>query len=116
MAVVTTTVRKRSSPGRFLATVDFVLCFDFRRMKELEYIGVPWERRYKITSEHYFIECDSTKNVAEAYRYIMEALYDVYSRYFTGKSKHNTKSTITIYKTQAEFMEKTGMRKGIGGF
>ena len=59
---------------------------------------------------------DSTRRVAEAYGWIMEALYRDLTSQITMRHLRKQRSTVFIYKTQEEFMERTGRGKGIGGF
>ncbi|MFQ5654531.1 MAG: hypothetical protein ACE5GW_07350, partial [Planctomycetota bacterium] len=88
----------------------------YRRQRQLEYEGVAWRDRWQLKSSHYRIVCDSTEKVARTYMAIMEELHRVLSTRFKQRSLRSQKPTVTIYRNQQEFMNKTGMPKGVGGF
>ena len=86
---------------------------EFRRQKQREYAGVPWEKRHRIKTPRYDIECNSTLKVAKTYQWIMENLYFELSRRFTQKhSRHGGRLPVFIYKTKEEFNERTGSNAG----
>lgn len=89
----------------------------FRRQKELEYAGVPWEKAHRIKTPHFEILCNSTEQVARTYYWILEGLYAELSRRFTQQHRRSQgRLPVFIYKTQDEFIQRTGADRGTGGF
>lgn len=89
----------------------------FREKREQEYAGVDWSERHKIKTPHYQIECNSTLQVAQTYHWIMEALYAALSKNMTQKHKTTGKRLpVLIFKDYREFLTKTGIPPGVGGF
>lgn len=88
----------------------------FEEKKRLEFLGVPWNDRHKIRSAHYDIECNSTLEVAQTYQWILESLYSEFSNRFLQKHIRQGRLPVLIYKTQQEFMDRTGMPPNVGGF
>ncbi|MEE8142563.1 MAG: hypothetical protein V3T77_05645, partial [Planctomycetota bacterium] len=66
----------------------------FRKQKEAEYRGIPWEERHKISTPHFWVECNSTYRVAKTYAWLLEEIHRVLSRRFRGKPKHRIKNTV----------------------
>jgi len=89
---------------------------EFEERRRLEFKGVPWSQRHRVKSKNYEIECNSTKSVARAYSKIMEALYVALSKRFKQRHLRSGRMTVKIYKTQADFMQRTGMGANTGGF
>ncbi len=90
-----------------------------RKELELEYAGRPWAAMDPIETDHYYIHCNSTLEVAREYADVMEALYEKYDSVFTEKNfprNSRTKSTIRIHANHQQFMDWTGNGPGIGGF
>ncbi len=88
----------------------------YRAGKKREYEGVDWDKRFKIDTDHYRIECNSTKDVADVYQWIMERLYKVFSTRITDVDARGGRSGVLIYRTQKEFMEREHMPPGVGAF
>ena len=88
----------------------------FERKKRKEFEGVPWSSRHVIKSTNYRIECNSTYEVARTYQWIMEALNLTLSGIFKDRSLRSQIPTVFIYRNHDEFMLKTGMNPGVGGF
>jgi len=88
----------------------------FEEKKRREYEGVPWPSRSKIKSRNWLIECNSTPEVARTYQWIMEALSATLSKFFKAKDVRRQKPVVKIYRNHDEFMLKTGMGGGVGGF
>lgn len=84
------------------------------RKKELEYKGVPWEKAWKIRSPIYDITCNSTKEVADTYRWIMDHLYVELSNRFNQKHQRGGRLAVFVYRNREEFQLRTG--SGAGGF
>jgi hypothetical protein len=81
-----------------------------------EYEGVPWEQCVPMETEHFTIKCNSTKEVAEKYKKLMEWLYQKYSTIFADFRPLDKKCTIEIRRNHQEFMEAYHAPPGIGGF
>jgi hypothetical protein len=62
------------------------------------------------------IECNSTPEVARTYQWIMEALHATLSKIFKSPDVRSQKPIVKIYRNHDEFMLKTGMGGGVGGF
>ena len=88
----------------------------FEEKKRREYEGVPWPNRSIIKSRNWTIECNSTPEVARTYQWIMEALSGTFSKFFKAKDVRRQKPVVKIYRNHDEFMLKTGMGGGVGGF
>lgn len=88
----------------------------FERKKLREYEGIPWSSRHIIKSSNFRIECNSTREVARTYQWIMEALHQTLSGIFKDRSLRSQIPTVFIYRNHEEFMLKTGMGRGVGGF
>ena len=88
----------------------------FEENKRKEYEGVPWSQRSIIKSKNWIIECNSTPEVARTYQWIMEGLYYTLGKIFKSKDVRSQKPLVKIYRTHDEFMLKTGMGAGVGGF
>lgn len=88
----------------------------YRKQKELEYAGVPWDDRWKLNTPHYFIECNSTRDVANAYHMIMEKLFEVLSKRITAPDERDQKSTVKIYRNHAEFMQMENLPEVVGAY
>ncbi|MDE0960167.1 MAG: DUF1570 domain-containing protein [Planctomycetota bacterium] len=88
----------------------------FEENKRKEYEGVPWSQRSIIKSKNWIIECNSTPEVARTYQWIMEQLYATLGKIFKSPDVRSQKPLVKIYRTHDEFMLKTGMGGGIGGF
>ncbi len=89
---------------------------NFEEQKRREYDGVPWGNAHEIKARFYDIKCNSTREVAETYGTIMDLLYLELSRRFKQKHLRMGRLPINIYKTQEEFMQRTGMGPYTGGF
>lgn len=89
---------------------------EFEEDKRREYEGVPWVEAHRIKTPNYEIICNSTLEVARTYQFIMEALYATLSKRFKQKHLRRGRMPIFIYKTHEEFMTRTGMPRGVGGF
>jgi hypothetical protein len=89
---------------------------EFEENKRKEYEGVPWSRRSTIKSRNWVIECNSTPEVARTYQWIMEALHATLSKIFKSPDVRSQKPIVKIYRNHDEFMLKTGMGGGVGGF
>lgn len=89
---------------------------EFEERRLLEFKGVPWSQRHRVKSKNYQVECNSTLNVARAYSKIMEALYVALSKRFKQRHLRSGRMTVKVYKTQADFMQRTGMGENTGGF
>ncbi|MGE3165060.1 MAG: DUF1570 domain-containing protein [Planctomycetota bacterium] len=88
----------------------------YRRKKELEYKGVPWEKAWKIRSEVYDVTCNSTKEVADTYRVIMDGLYAKLITRLQQRQVRGGRMPVFIYRNREEFLLRTGQREGVGGF
>ncbi len=88
----------------------------FEEKKRREYEGVPWSQRSVIKSRNWIIECNSTPEVARTYQWIMEALSSTLNKFFKSKEVRSQKPLVKIYRNHEEFMLKTGMGGGVGGF
>ncbi|HIC24018.1 MAG TPA: DUF1570 domain-containing protein [Planctomycetes bacterium] len=88
----------------------------FEQGKRREYEGVPWPRRSIIKSRNWQIECNSTPEVARTYQWIMEALSSTLGKIFKAPDVRRQKPVVKIYRNHDEFMLKTGMGGGVGGF
>ncbi|HIO65212.1 MAG TPA: hypothetical protein EYN40_00840, partial [Planctomycetes bacterium] len=88
----------------------------FEENKRKEYEGVPWSSRSTLSAPHWVIECNSTPEVARTYRWIMEALHATLSKMFKSPDVRSQKPIVKIYRNHDEFMLKTGMGAGVGGF
>lgn len=88
----------------------------FEEKKRREYEGVPWPRRSVIKSRNWQIECNSTPEVARTYQWIMEALSSTLGKIFKAPDVRSQKPIVKIYRNHDEFMLKTGMGGGVGGF
>jgi hypothetical protein len=81
-----------------------------------EYEGIPWEQKHVINTEHFVINCNSTRQVAEKYAKLMEWLYDKYSTIFADFRPANKKCTINIHRNHQEFIQMYHSPAGVGGF
>lgn len=88
----------------------------FEDKKRREYEGVPWPHRSVIKSRNWQIECNSTTEVARTYQWIMEALSATLGKIFKAPDVRSQKPVVKIYRNHDEFMLKTGMGGGVGGF
>lgn len=88
----------------------------FEEKKRKEYEGVPWPNRSIIKSRNWQIECNSTPEVSRTYQWIMEALSSTLGKFFKAKDVRRQKPVVKIYRNHDEFMLKTGMGPGVGGF
>jgi len=88
----------------------------FEEKQRLEHVGVSWAQRHQKSSEHYDLECNSTLEVTKTYLWILESLYGEFSRRFRQKHLRSTRMPVLIYKTQEEFMNRTGAGQNVGGF
>ncbi|MCI0652688.1 MAG: DUF1570 domain-containing protein, partial [Planctomycetes bacterium] len=90
----------------------------FRKRKEQEFEGVPWDKHFVKKTPHYEIHCNSTLRVTEYYAGIMEKIFESLSKRFTGSDKQTGRSAVFIYKTKEEFYEKNGFppNAGIGAY
>ena len=88
----------------------------FEEKKRKEYEGVPWPSRSVIKSRNWQVECNSTPEVSRTYQWIMEALSATLSKFFKAKDVRKQKPVVKIYRNHDEFMLKTGMGPGVGGF
>lgn len=83
---------------------------------EKEYEGVPWERRHKLNTKHFMIECNSVKKIADKYAWLMERLYDKYSKVFAAFKPDSRKCNIFIHRNHQEFMQLRRRPAGVGGY
>ena len=81
-----------------------------------EYEGVPWEKRYQITTKHFVIECNSIRKIADKYAWLMDRLYDKYSKVFAAFKPQNRKCNIYIHRSHQEFMRLRRRPAGVGGY
>lgn len=88
----------------------------FEEKKRREYEGVPWPHRSVIKSRNWQIECNSTPEVARTYQWIMEALSSTLGKIFKAPDVRSQRPVVKIYRNHDEFMLKTGMGGGVGGF
>ncbi|MEC9476101.1 MAG: DUF1570 domain-containing protein [Planctomycetota bacterium] len=88
----------------------------FEEKKRREYEGVPWPHRSVIKSRNWQIECNSTPEVARTYQWIMEALSATLGKIFKAPDVRSQRPVVKIYRNHDEFMLKTGMGGGVGGF
>ncbi|MGE4620179.1 MAG: DUF1570 domain-containing protein, partial [Planctomycetota bacterium] len=88
----------------------------FDEKKRREYEGVSWPDRSIIKSRNWQIECNSTPEVARTYQWIMEALSATLGKIFKAPDVRSQKPIVKIYRNHDEFMLKTGMGGGVGGF
>ena len=90
-----------------------------REQLALEYRGRPWAEIDPIETQHYYIWCNSTIEIAEYYADVMEALYKRYDQVFPDKyfpRNSRKKSTVYIHSNHQQFRDWTSMEMGIGGF
>ena len=80
----------------------------FRKQREIERAGVPWERHHIIKSTNYIVHCNSTRKVAARYVWIMEALSHELRKRITKKPHNKRRSDVYIYKSAEEFRAITG--------
>ncbi len=88
----------------------------FEEGKRKEYEGVSWSNRSVIKSRNWIIECNSTPEVARTYQWIMEALHNTLGKIFKSPDIRSQRPVVKIYRSHEEFMLKTGMGGGVGGF
>ncbi len=88
----------------------------FEENKRKEYEGVSWSNRSVIKSRNWIIECNSTPEVARTYQWIMEALHNTLGKIFKSPDMRSQRPVVKIYRSHEEFMLKTGMGGGVGGF
>jgi len=81
-----------------------------------EYEGVPWDNRHRIATKHFSIECNSTKKIADKYAWLMERLYEKYSKVFAAFQPADRKCNIFIHRSHQEFMQIRRKPAGVGGF
>ncbi|MCX7703567.1 MAG: hypothetical protein N2234_05650 [Planctomycetota bacterium] len=84
--------------------------------KQKEYEGVPWDSRHRISSEHFNLECNCPRKVAEYYSWLLEALYDKYTEILGQFRPMNRKCDIYIFRNYEEFLQMTRRPQGVGGF
>ena len=88
--------------------------------KRKEYIGVPWENRYRIPTKNFEIHCNSTEKVAKAYAALMEEIRNHLQKMFTSKIQRTQKAPVFIYSSQEEFMSRDNLGRwagrGLGGY
>lgn len=89
---------------------------EFEAKRRLEFEGVPWSDRHRIKTRNYELHCNSTREVAESYAKIMEALYAELSKRFNQKHIRRGRLPVFIYRNQQEFMDRNGMSRNVGGF
>lgn len=83
--------------------------------KELE--GVPWGDAHIITTRHYVVKCNSTKEVAQRYADFLEKIYAAYDKVFSKYKRYWDKpSVVYIFRNVQEFREYMGVDEGVGGF
>jgi len=88
----------------------------YREQMRREYEGVPWANSHRISTDHYVVECNSTRDVAARYAAMMEAIYEALDRRFRFPRITRQKSTVFISCNQEDFMEKWRVPSGVGGF
>ncbi len=93
------------------------ICQD--RMKAYE--GVSWDQAYNLTVEGggrtiFNIKCNSTKKVAEHYKWLLSKLYSKYCKVFAAFRPSAIPCNIEIYRNYTEFRQVKGVQPGVGGF
>jgi len=84
--------------------------------KRKEYEGVPWDSRHQIDTEHFHLECNCPRKVAEYYSWLLEALYEKYKEILGQFNPINRKCDIYIFRNYEEFLQMTRRPQGVGGF
>ncbi|MGH9362071.1 MAG: hypothetical protein ACRD2T_09150, partial [Thermoanaerobaculia bacterium] len=88
-----------------------------KSLLEKQYEGVPWAEARVIRSRNYIIKCNSTVEVAERYKDVLESLHAKYSELLRDfQQLYTGPSTVYIFKNRDEFFDFTLMGDGIGGF
>ncbi|MHC4662027.1 MAG: DUF1570 domain-containing protein [Planctomycetota bacterium] len=83
------------------------------RQKELE--GVPWAQHFSVTSAHYELHCNVTKDITDMYLRVMEALYKKYMKVFAALDPSQKRPCkVHIHRNQQEFQQT--YNSGAGGF
>ncbi|MCZ6603197.1 MAG: hypothetical protein O6952_09335, partial [Planctomycetota bacterium] len=91
------------------------------RKRIAEYDGVPWERAHRIKGPGFLLVCNSSREVAEWYwKALVKIDYEL-RRFFTNKGTRIRRfgastTSVYVYRTQKEFMEKEGRGPNTGGF
>ncbi|MBN1420138.1 MAG: DUF1570 domain-containing protein [Planctomycetes bacterium] len=88
----------------------------YREQMRKEYEGVPWPDAHRFSTEHFVVECNSTKEVAARYAAMMEAIYEALDRRFRFPRITRQKSAVFISRNHEDFMEKWRVPEGVGGF
>ncbi len=89
----------------------------FEEKRKLEFKGVPWEKRHKIATSFFDVQCNSTAEVARRYARLMDELYAKLVKYFPEERRGKKgKSLVCVYRDAEEFRHLTNMFPGVGGF
>ena len=65
--------------------------------------GVPWEKAHVISTAHFDLKCNCTIKAARYYAWVLEKLYDKYSRVFAGFDPGGGRCAVRIYRSHDEF-------------
>ncbi|RME03762.1 MAG: DUF1570 domain-containing protein [Planctomycetota bacterium] len=93
-----------------------------KRRQAIKGISWPEALQNPITTEHYIVYCNASKELAKQYADFLELLFDkfdqIFKRYrsvYQSKIK-KYKSIVMIHKTYEEFLNMHGLEPGVGGF
>ncbi|MHC4662026.1 MAG: DUF1570 domain-containing protein [Planctomycetota bacterium] len=78
--------------------------------------GVPWPSRFTSRSRHYEVNCNVSKEAANTYSKVLEALFKRYSKIFAALNpKQDRPCTVNIHRNYDEFRQTYGAPPGAGG-
>jgi hypothetical protein len=92
-------VQKRDLSGK--ENLDSLLRICEVRKKAYE--GVAYEKSHMITTRHFYIQCNSTEEIAKRYAWVLEKLYNKYRSVFAAFSPLERKCRIRITRNFSDF-------------
>ncbi|MHC4661998.1 MAG: DUF1570 domain-containing protein [Planctomycetota bacterium] len=84
--------------------------------KQKESEGVPWDQRHILKSKNYELHCNSSKEIAQMYLRVMEALNKKFRKVFAALNPDNRICQVYVHRNQQEFMQIRRKSRGVGGY
>ena len=89
------------------------------RKNMAEYQGVPWGKAHVLSGTGFELRCNSSREVAEWYFKALEKINYELNRFFRNYRRRAfaySKTSVYVYKSHEEFMDKEQVPPGVGGF
>jgi len=92
----------------------------FLAQKHKEYDGVAWDKRNKVKTQFFEVQCNSTMQVTQAYGKLMEIIRAKLSEMLKSRVLRNLRAPVFIYASQEDFMNQDDFARwggrGLGGY